>query len=105
MTKDDVFNIITKRLGDNYNTSDSDVLNDILDEIINKAFIISNRENNSDNFEYLSPEIIEASIILYQRRGTEFSKSQSELGQSNTFIDVDEYLRTNIIKNGKRVIW
>ena len=107
--KQEVLQKIIAILGDNYKTSDANVLADLLDSIILQASYISNREidlnSNSDkNFELLSPEIINATVIAYETRGVESVKSQSELGQSNTFVDYTEKLRNDIIKNGKRVI-
>lgn len=109
MTYNQILQLIIDRLGVNYDSSDSSVLEQILKEKINLASHISNREINlnteDSNLLLLSPEIIQATIIGYQERGVEYTRSQSELGQSNSFIDVDETLRNNIIKNGKRVIY
>lgn len=109
MTYNEILQNIISRLGVNYNSDDSSVLEQILKEKINLASNISNREINIEsedsNLLLLSPEIIQATIIGYQERGVEYTRSQSELGQSNSFIDVDETLRNNIIKNGKRVIY
>ena len=114
MTYSEILQLIIRRLGDNYISTNSEVLEDLLKEKIALASNISNREITlyQDNIEIedknlsiLSPEIIEATIIGYQERGVEYTRSQSEVGQSNSFIDVDENLRNNIIKNGKRVIY
>ena len=109
MTYNEVLQIIISKLGENYRSEDVEVLGNLLKEKINQASYISNREidltKSDDNLKLLSPEIVEATIIGYQERGTEYTKSQSELGVSNTFIDVDELLRDRIIKNGKRVMF
>lgn len=105
MTDAEVLDKVIAKLGDNYIIEDRNVLTEIVDETINDACIISNREHSKDNVKILAYEIIDASIIKYQQRGSEFSKSSSELGQSNTFVDVSEFLRNNIIKNNKRVIF
>lgn len=107
--KEQVLEKIKARLGDNYKQSDASVLSEILDEVIIQAEFISNRDINLEdandaNFKLLTPEIIDASIIAYQIRGVESLKSQSELGQSNTFLDYTEKLRGDIIKNGKRIV-
>ena len=96
-------------LGHTYQESDSAVLESLSDHVITQASYISNRDidlesQEDDNFKLLTPEIINATVIAYQTRGVESVKSQSELGQSNTFVDYTEKLRTDIIKNGKRVI-
>lgn len=95
-------------LGDNYQEKDASVLTTLLELVITQAEDISNREITDDekdaNFKLLTPEIINATIIAYQNRGVESVKSQTELGESNTFIDYTEKLRTDIIKNGKRIV-
>lgn len=108
--KQEVLQKIITILGDNYQERDSAVLASLLDQVITQASYISNREidleaESDDNFKLLTPEIINATVIAYQTRGVESVKSQSELGQSNTFVDYTEKLRTDIIKNGKRVMW
>ena len=107
--KQTVLQQIIALLGDNYNSSDATVLTNILDEVIKQASYISNREldltaEKDSNFDILTPEIINATVIAYQTRGVESVTSQSELGQSNTFVDYTDKLRNDIIKNGKRVI-
>lgn len=112
----DVLQIIIDRLGDNYQSTDENVLKNILDEVISNADFISNRVIDTsskdeeastkvdENLKILSPEIIVATIIAYQNRGVESVKSKSELGESDTFVDYTEKLRNDIIKNGKRII-
>ena len=107
--KQKVLQNIIAILGENYQDKDKEVLTSLLEVVIIQAEDISNREiNMSDekdaNFKLLSPEIINATIIAYQNRGVESVKSQSELGESNTFVDYTEKLRTDIIKNGKRIV-
>lgn len=107
--KQEVLQKIIARLGDNYKSTDQAVLINILDDVITQASYISNREidleaANDYNFSLLTPEIINATVIAYQTRGVESVVNQSELGQSNTFVDYTDKLRNDIIKNGKRVI-
>jgi len=107
--KQEVLQKIIAILGDNYKITDSAVLESLLDQVITQASYISNRDidlesQEDDNFKLLTPEIINATVIAYETRGVESVKSQSELGQSNTFVDYTEKLRNDIIKNGKRVI-
>lgn len=112
MTYNEILSQIKIRLGDNYSSSDEEVLKEILNKIISQASYISNRDINlptqtdsDDNLLILSPEIMEATIVTFEQRGVEYTKSQSELGTSNSFIDVNELLRNNIIKNSKRVMF
>jgi hypothetical protein len=106
--KQKVLQNIIALLGSNYKKEDEQVLKTLLDLVISQAEEISNREITDDekdaNFKILTPEIINATIIAYQNRGVESVKSQSELGESNTFVDYTEKLRTDIIKNGKRIV-
>ena len=107
--KQEVLQKIIAILGDNYQETDLSVLESLLDQVITQSSYISNRDidlesQEDDNFKLLTPEIINATVIAYQTRGVESVKSQSELGQSNTFVDYTEKLRSDIIKNGKRVI-
>ena len=108
--KQEVLQKIITILGDNYQDNDLSVLESLLDQVIEQASYISNRDIDlespkDDNFKLLTPEIINATVIAYQTRGVESLKSQTELGQSNTFVHYTEKLRTDIIKNGKRVVW
>ena len=91
---------IIAELGDNYNTSDSEVLETILDEVTTNALFISNRSDYKD----LTREIKECVKTIYLQRGAEDTKSLSQSGISSTYKDAFEELRNNIIKNGKRVV-
>lgn len=105
----EVLQMIIAKLGANYNSTDSTVLENIVKEVIIQASFISNRDitigdDADNNLKLLSPEIMDAAIIAYENRGVENVKSQSSLGESNTFVDYIEKLRNDIIKNGKRII-
>ena len=106
--KEKVLQNIKALLADNYQEKDAPVLTTLLELVITQAEDISNREITDDekdaNFKLLTPEIINATIIAYQNRGVESLKSQTELGESNTFVDYTEKLRADIIKNGKRIV-
>ena len=52
-----MLNEIINELGDNYNTSDTSVLESILDEVTANALTISNREETIDNKLLLKQEI------------------------------------------------
>lgn len=112
MSINEVLQIAISQLGENYQESDLLVLKNILISTISQSSYISNRDIDISDLEkkqmdlsILCSEILESAIIKYQRRGTEYSKNKSELGESSTFVDADELLRNNIIKNGKRVIF
>lgn len=111
----EVLQMTIANLGANYRSEDADVLKNILHGVINSASFISNRdielyepdgttEKEDDNLYVLCFEIVTAATSAYLDRGVENVKSQNELGQSNTFVDFQEKLRNDIIKNGKRII-
>ena len=93
--------IITE-LGDNYNSDDRSVLEEILEEITTNALTISNIENSSKNIEYLKQEIKSCVKGIYLQRGSEGLKSLSQNGTNSSFNDCMDKLRNDIIRNGKR---
>lgn len=87
-------------LGANYR-NDEEVLQDIVNEITSIASNISNRETSD---EKLYPYIKKAVKAMYLCRGAEGLKSKSESGISDSFEDIIDTLRNDIIKNGLRRI-
>lgn len=92
---------IINELGDNYNSSDKSVLNEILEEVTANALTISNRSDKN----FLKPEIKSCVKGIYLQRGAEGLNSLSERGTSSNFNDCMEKMRNDIIKNGKRVCY
>lgn len=90
---------IIKDLGPNYNDSDEEVLENILEEVKSIASNISNRGSEDKK---LIPYISKATKAIYLNRGAEGLQSQSESGVSSSFEDIIEKLRNDIIKNGLR---
>lgn len=90
---------IINDLGANYNSDDEEVLEDILNEVSSIASNISNRKSDD---EKLYPYIKKAVKSEYLRRGAEGLTSSSESGVSNSYDNIIEELRNNIIKNGLR---
>jgi hypothetical protein len=88
-------------LGNNYRVEDSDVLEQLIQDVTTQALFISNRKT-SDGLEF---EIKEAVKSLYLLRGTEDVESLSESGKSAKYKDVMEKLRRDIVSNGKRRIF
>ena len=91
---------IIAELGENYESSDEGVLDDIIDEVTTNALFISNRSDE----KILTREIKECVKSIYLQRGAEDTKSLSRNGISSTYKDALDELRNNIIKNGKRVV-
>ena len=88
-------------LGNNYRAEDSDILDNLIEDVTKQALFISNRKT-SDGLEF---EIKEAVKSLYLLRGTEDVETLSESGKSAKYKDVMEKLRRDIVANGKRRIF
>ena len=105
MSRKELVQLAIEKLGEQYKKSDEKVINNIGDTIIDEALNVSHRQEDEATLKDLKAIIVESIIIAYQNRGAESLKSQSELGQSNSFVDWMEYLETNIIKKGKRFLF
>ena len=93
---------IIYELGDNYNSDDESVLEEILEEVTANALTISNRGNTEQNKDFLKHEIKTCVKGIYLQRGAEGLTNLSERGTSSAFNDCMDKLRNDIIKNGKR---
>lgn len=93
---------IINELGDNYNSDDESVLENILEEVTANALTISNRGNTEQNKGFLKQEIKACVKGIYLQRGAEGLNSLSERGTSSNFNDCMEKMRNDIIRNGKR---
>ena len=89
---------IRRDLGANYK-DDLNVLMDIYEEVSSIASNISNRQKDD---EKLFPYINKATKAIYLCRGAEGVTTRGEGSISNSFEDVIEKLRNDIIKNGLR---
>ena len=85
-------------LGENFR-NDREVLKDILEEVSSIASDISNRKSDDKK---LYPYIKKAVKAIYNCRGAEGMQSQSGNGESNSYEDIIEKLRNDIVKNGLR---
>lgn len=90
---------IKENLGANYIESTDEVLQDIIDDITSIACNVSNRDENDKK---LFPYIKKAVRSEYLARGAEGLLSRAEGGISNSYEDIIDKLRNNIIKNGVR---
>lgn len=82
-------------LGANYNSNDRTALNDILEEVKSIASDISNNANETKLFPYIKKAV----KSIYLSRGAEGLKSRNEGSISNSFEDIIDKLRNDIIKN------
>lgn len=89
---------IINDLGPNYRGDDV-VLEEILEEVSSIASDISNRKADD---EKLFPYIKKATKAIYLCRGAEGLQSKSESGESDSYEDIIEKLRNDIIKSGLR---
>lgn len=94
--REDIDKIIDD-LGANYR-NDKEVLQDILEEVSSIASDISNNKNA----EKLFPYIKKATKAVYLCRGGEGLQSRNDGSISNSFEDIIDKLRNDIIKNGLR---
>lgn len=113
MTKQELKTAIVNDLGANYDSTDSGVVDSILDDVINDALLISNRFNKAQASEeamakhlaVLSSDIKQCVKTLYLRRGSEDVKQQSQSGLSGTFDNANQTMRDSIIRSGKRLLF
>lgn len=92
-------NKIKKLLGANYREETDEVLRDIVKEISSIACDVANRECDD---EKLFPYISKAVRAEYLIRGAEGLLSNTEGSISNSFEDIVDKMRSNMIKNGVR---
>ena len=98
----EIFDEVKRDLGVNFNNTDVQVLQTIIDKVVANALFISNRSKN--DIELLKPEIEECVKTIYLQRGTEDVSSQSQSGLSSNFKNAIETMRNDIILNGKRIV-
>jgi hypothetical protein len=90
---------IKEELGANYKSNDEKVLRKIYTRLL---LIASDTTNRKENDKRLIPYVEQATISTYLRRGKEGSSGYTEGSESDTFIDIEEKLRNDLIKNGLR---
>lgn len=93
-------------LSENY-YGDEEVLKSLLDDVINDALFMSNRQYKSDKenqLNILKSNIKKAVKAIYLQRGAEDTSSNSANGQSSTYSDVIENMEKDIIRQNKRIM-
>lgn len=98
-TKREDINKIIDDLGANYH-NDEEVLKEILEEVNSIAFDISNNKHTEKLFPYTKKAV----KAIYLTRGAEGLQSRGEGSISNSFEDIIDKLRNDIIKSGLRRI-
>ena len=107
MTRDQLLSSIQADLGDNYSSSDSDVLGALLDEVIADALFVSGRAALSDRaaqLEVLGSNIRKAVKSIYLQRGAEDVRNQSLSGISSAYDNAIETMTHDIIRTQKRIL-
>ena len=112
MTKEELLQQIMADLGDNFTEQDTVVLGDILEDVIEDALLMSNRDakaNASDEamatqLKILSSNIKRAVKTIYLQRGVEDVNSNSQSGLSNTYDVAMERMLADILRQNKRVL-
>lgn len=87
-------------LGANYREEDKEVLEEILEEVNSIALDISNNKDKNKLFPYIKKAV----KAIYLCRGGEGLTSRNDGSISNSFEDIIDKLRNDIIKNGLRRI-
>lgn len=95
--------MLKKKLGANFRDGTEDVLFEIYKEMYSIALNTSHI-NSKNKEELLYPYVENATISKYLSMGAEGLSSKSEGSQSSSFIDIEDKLRNDIIKNGLRRI-
>ncbi len=73
-----VLNEVISDLGANYNSDDMSVLNNILEDVIADALMVSNRSETENNLNILKSNIKKATKSVYLLRGAEDVRSNSQ---------------------------
>lgn len=96
-TKREDIDKIIDDLGANYR-DDKEVLKEILEEVNSIALDISNNKDKNKLFPYIKKAV----KAIYLCRGGEGLTSRNDGSISNSFEDIIDKLRNDIIKNGLR---
>lgn len=96
---------IKAQLGDNYREKDDTFLQRLIDKVTAIALSVSNRSNTEDNIELLSPYIEECVVGDYLNRGGEGLNSLNDSGKNSSFKNNRAEMRSNIIKDGLRILY
>ncbi len=104
LVKDEIVSFAKAQLGPLFNPEDDQVILNLSMLVVAEALDICNMLETSSNLVLVEPISIQALVIAYQNRGVEGLSEQDELGQNNVYISWMDYLRSNLIKSGKRFV-
>ena len=101
-------NEIILELGPLYETSDSQLLENILKDTIQDALFVSNRQykktTSDEQLTILKSNIKKAVKTIYLQRGTEDVSSENQSGISKTYASAIEEMKHDIIRENKRLL-
>lgn len=112
MTEAELLTQITADLSVNYESRDYTVLSQILEDVIEDALIMSNRDAKARvstqakeaQLTILSSNIKKATKTIYLQRGIEDVKSNSQNGLSNSYDEAMDTMLRDIIRQNKRLL-
>lgn len=90
----DILEEIINHLGVNYNTSDETILTKIYERMM---LIASDVTRRAENDTKLIPYVKNATVEAYLRRGKEGTTGYSEGSESESYIDIEEKLRKDVV--------
>lgn len=96
---------IKDQLGANYREEDNTYLMNLIGKVTTIALSVSNRSKDEKNIELLAPYICECVVADYLNRGGEGLNSLNDGGKSSSFKNNRAEMRSNIIKDGLRIIF
>ena len=102
--KEDIFEETVADLGANFKSTDSEVLSNLLTDVINDALSMANRSESEASITALKSNIKKAVKAIYLQRGVEDVRSNSVGGLSNTYEDVMDMMLRDIIRQNKRLL-
>ena len=88
-------------LGANFKTGDDSILTLYIEELTAIALDISNKTELGTSLEFFVKTAVKS---IYLKRGDEGTNSSSEGSLSSSYVDIQNELRSNIIKSGLRKI-
>lgn len=110
MTKQELFDSIKTDLSVNLKDTDTDILTDLFNEVVDDALRISNRKvlcvddtSTNEHITILASNIRKCVKTLYLQRGGEDVSKQSQSGLTTEYDNAISRLEVDIIRTGKRL--
>lgn len=111
MTINDLQTAIISDLAENFRAGDETILQGIIEDVVDDALLMSNRDRlaTSDELkeaqiDVLSSNVKKAVKTIYLQRGVEDVSSNSQSGLSNSYDVAMETMLRDIIRQNKRIL-